>query len=144
MIGRNKHDLSFPALTWVPWVSRSTPKPGCGITMSSARARCPIVDTWWQTETGGILITPLPGAILRSPALQQCRSPASIRQFQRRRQLLRMSTRAVIWSSRDLARTDARTVMVTPTDSRKPTSSDSPVFTPPAMAPEKMRMAITG
>jgi acetyl-CoA synthetase len=26
------------------------------------RKRCPIVDTWWQTETGGILITPLPGA----------------------------------------------------------------------------------
>jgi acetyl-CoA synthetase len=26
------------------------------------RNRCPIVDTWWQTETGGILITPLPGA----------------------------------------------------------------------------------
>jgi acetyl-CoA synthetase len=25
-------------------------------------ARCPVVDTWWQTETGGILITPLPGA----------------------------------------------------------------------------------
>jgi len=25
--------------------------------------RCPIVDTWWQTETGGVLITPLPGAI---------------------------------------------------------------------------------
>ncbi len=23
--------------------------------------RCPIVDTWWQTETGGILIAPLPG-----------------------------------------------------------------------------------
>jgi len=27
------------------------------------KGRCPIVDTWWQTETGGILITPLPGAI---------------------------------------------------------------------------------
>jgi acetyl-CoA synthetase len=27
------------------------------------RGECPIVDTWWQTETGGILITPLPGAI---------------------------------------------------------------------------------
>eukprot|EP00850_Spirogloea_muscicola_P006361 SM000030S11370 [mRNA] locus=s30:360284:365994:- [translate_table: standard] len=26
------------------------------------RTRCPIVDTWWQTETGGIMITPLPGA----------------------------------------------------------------------------------
>ena len=25
-------------------------------------SRCPIVDTWWQTETGGILISPLPGA----------------------------------------------------------------------------------
>jgi len=30
-------------------------------------SRCPIVDTWWQTETGGILITPLPGAIAQKP-----------------------------------------------------------------------------
>ena len=29
--------------------------------------RCPIVDTWWQTETGGIMITPLPGAIPTKP-----------------------------------------------------------------------------
>lgn len=29
--------------------------------------RCPIVDTWWQTETGGHLITPLPGAIATKP-----------------------------------------------------------------------------
>ena len=29
--------------------------------------RCPIVDTWWQTETGGILITPLPGATAAKP-----------------------------------------------------------------------------
>ncbi|WP_374605440.1 acetate--CoA ligase [Arenimonas sp.] len=29
--------------------------------------RCPIVDTWWQTETGGILISPLPGAIPAKP-----------------------------------------------------------------------------
>jgi acetyl-CoA synthetase len=29
--------------------------------------RCPIVDTWWQTETGGILISPLPGAIAQKP-----------------------------------------------------------------------------
>ena len=32
------------------------------------RKRCPIVDTWWQTETGGILITPLPGAHILKPA----------------------------------------------------------------------------
>jgi acetyl-CoA synthetase len=29
--------------------------------------RCPVVDTWWQTETGGILITPLPGAVDQKP-----------------------------------------------------------------------------
>jgi acetyl-CoA synthetase len=31
------------------------------------KKRCPIVDTWWQTETGGILITPLPGAVAAKP-----------------------------------------------------------------------------
>jgi acetyl-CoA synthetase len=31
------------------------------------RNRCPIVDTWWQTETGGILITPLPGVNILKP-----------------------------------------------------------------------------
>jgi acetyl-CoA synthetase len=31
------------------------------------KKRCPIVDTWWQTETGGILITPLPGAVPTKP-----------------------------------------------------------------------------
>ncbi len=31
------------------------------------KGRCPIVDTWWQTETGGMLITPLPGAIATKP-----------------------------------------------------------------------------
>ena len=29
--------------------------------------RCPIVDTWWQTETGGIMISPIPGAIATKP-----------------------------------------------------------------------------
>jgi acetyl-CoA synthetase len=33
------------------------------------RGECPIVDTWWQTETGGILITPLPGAIPVKPGM---------------------------------------------------------------------------
>ena len=44
--------------------------------------RCPIVDTWWQTETGGILITPLPGAIdaqagLGDPAVLRRQAGAS-------------------------------------------------------------------
>ena len=35
--------------------------------VNAGKERCPIVDTWWQTETGGILITPLPGAIPTKP-----------------------------------------------------------------------------
>lgn len=31
------------------------------------KEKCPIVDTWWQTETGGILISPLPGAVTLKP-----------------------------------------------------------------------------
>ena len=34
---------------------------------NAGKERCPIVDTWWQTETGGILITPLPGATALKP-----------------------------------------------------------------------------
>ena len=34
-------------------------------------SRCPIVDTWFQTETGGILITPLPGATATKPGSAQ-------------------------------------------------------------------------
>ena len=47
--------------------SRSTPRPGSGTTSTSAASRCPIVDTWWQTETGMILITPLPGVTTTKP-----------------------------------------------------------------------------
>ncbi|MEM8678891.1 MAG: acetate--CoA ligase [Planctomycetota bacterium] len=36
-------------------------------------ARCPIVDTWWQTETGGIMMSPLPGAIPTKPG--SCTKP---------------------------------------------------------------------
>ncbi|MCA9231203.1 MAG: acetate--CoA ligase [Planctomycetales bacterium] len=37
------------------------------------RQRCPIVDTWWQTETGGIMMSPLPGAIPTKPG--SCTKP---------------------------------------------------------------------
>jgi acetyl-CoA synthetase len=40
------------------------------------QGRCPIVDTWWQTETGGHLITPLPGATRSSPDRPRNRSSA--------------------------------------------------------------------
>ena len=47
--------------------------------------KLPIVDTWWQTETGGILITPLPGAMPSSRARPPGRSSASCRRSQGRR-----------------------------------------------------------
>ena len=39
--------------------------------------RCPVVDTWWQTETGAIMITPLPGVTTLKPGPRPGRFPAS-------------------------------------------------------------------
>ncbi len=60
------------------WASPSTPRRGCGTARSSAAGPRPIVDTWWQTETGAIMISALPGVTDdSSPARRRCRSPAS-------------------------------------------------------------------
>lgn len=40
------------------------------------KERCPIVDTWWQTETGGIMISPLPGALPTKPGSATRKSEA--------------------------------------------------------------------
>ena len=60
--------------------------------------RCPIVDTWWQTETGGILITPLPGAqSLRNQARQPCRSSVSSPAWSTMRAARSTALRKAIW-----------------------------------------------
>ena len=71
-----KHDLTSLSSS-ARWASRSTPRPGCGTTSIVGQEKLPIVDTWWQTETGGILITPLPGACRSSPARRRGRSSGS-------------------------------------------------------------------
>jgi Acyl-coenzyme A synthetases/AMP-(fatty) acid ligases len=55
--------------------------------------RCPIVDTWWQTETGSIMITPLPGATPTKPGSATLPSLASTQpsSTQRNRKLTRIS-----------------------------------------------------
>ena len=59
--------------------SRSIPKPGCGITSMIGGERCPIVDTWWQTETGGIMIAPAAGRDSDQARLgARSRCPASV------------------------------------------------------------------
>ena len=60
------HDLSSLRLLG-RWESRSTPRRGAGSTTSSAAGTTPIVDTWWQTETGAIMISPLPGVTTTKP-----------------------------------------------------------------------------
>lgn len=62
----NKHDLS--SLRLLGTVGEPiNPEAWIWYHKNIGKERCPIVDTWWQTETGGILITPIPGAIPTKP-----------------------------------------------------------------------------
>jgi len=62
----NKHDLS--SLRILGTVGEPiNPEAWIWYYNVVGKGKCPIVDTWWQTETGGILITPLPGAIPTKP-----------------------------------------------------------------------------
>ena len=61
-----KHDLS--SLRLLGTVGEPiNPEPWLWYYHVVGNGRCPIVDTWWQTETGGILISPLPGAHALKP-----------------------------------------------------------------------------
>jgi acetyl-CoA synthetase len=62
----DKHDLS--SLTLLGTVGEPiNPEAWIWYHEVIGGGRCPIVDTWWQTETGGILISPLPGATTTKP-----------------------------------------------------------------------------
>ena len=62
----NKHDLS--SLRILGSVGEAiNPEAWMWYYNVIGKGKCPIVDTWWQTETGGILITPLPGATPLKP-----------------------------------------------------------------------------
>ena len=65
--------------------SRSTPRRGSGTARTSAADRAPIVDTWWQTETGAIMISPLPGVTTLEPGSAQRPIPGHLRRDPRRR-----------------------------------------------------------
>ena len=73
-------------------------------------SRCPIVDTWWQTETGGILITPLPGATKLKPGSATRRSSASFRRSSTRPATCRKAPARAISSSPIPGRARSRTV----------------------------------
>ena len=73
--------------------SRSTPRRGSGTTSTSAAGRTPIVDTWWQTETGQILITPLPGVTTTKPGSRDVPVPGHRGRRRRRRRQQRAARR---------------------------------------------------
>ena len=91
--------------------------------------RCPIVDTWWQTETGGILIRPLPGATALKPGsatlpLPGVKPDAGRWRGQRAR---RRDARAISASPTVLARPDAHRV-------RRPRALRADLFLAPSRA----------
>ncbi len=69
-VGPRARREARPLLAAAPRLGRRADQPG-GVDLvpasTSAAGRCPIVDTWWQTETGMILITPLPGITTTKP-----------------------------------------------------------------------------
>jgi acetyl-CoA synthetase len=78
-----KHDLS--SLRLLGTVGEPiNPKAWMWYHETIGGGRCPIVDTWWQTETGAIMITPLPGAIPTKPGSARCPSSVSIRRWSMR------------------------------------------------------------
>ena len=62
-----RHQAASRSSCSARWASRSIPEAWEWYYHVVGEKRCPIVDTWWQTETGGILITPLPGATKLKP-----------------------------------------------------------------------------
>jgi acetyl-CoA synthetase len=106
-------------------------------------ARCPIVDTWWQTETGGHMITPLPGAHALKPG------SASFPMFGVQPAVV---DPAIFWTARPKALWSFSTVgparcvpfMAITTASSRLTLPSTPASISPAMAADETRMAITG
>ena len=64
--------------------SRSTPRPGSGTGRTSAATARPVVDTWWQTETGSIMISPLPGVTDGQARRRDAAAPRRQRRGRRR------------------------------------------------------------
>ena len=111
------------------------------------KGKLPIVDTWWQTETGGILITPLPGAMTTQARLGQPPVPRrSCRRSTRTTAPPPARTRAASSSSRSPGPACCAAPTATPrtSASRRSTSRRTPASTSPATAPGSTTTATSG
>ena len=68
-----------------PSASRSTRRPGSGTAEVIGGGRTPVVDTWWQTETGQLMISPLPGVTSAKPGSAMKAAAGHLRGGRRRR-----------------------------------------------------------
>ena len=106
--------------------------------------RCPVVDTWWQTETGAILITPLPGITKLKPGSATLPFPAS-GPTSSTRQGRPSRSAAAIWSSRGRGpRSRGRSGAIRTATSRPTSRSSAPRPTSPATAPSGTRTGTSG
>ena len=107
--------------------------------------RCPIVDTWWQTETGGILITPLPGATeLKAGSATRPFFGVQPALFDNEGGTLEGANEGNLVITQLLAGTNAHYLLVTTTALSKPTSQPLKACTPQVMVHDVMKMVITG
>ena len=107
--------------------------------------RCPVVDTWWQTETGAILISPLPGATTLKPGQRDVPAPRRRRRRRRRpgqpgADPRRRLPRAHAAVARRCCAASGATRSATATR----TGAGSTGSTSPATAPSATRRATTG
>ena len=107
-------------------------------------SRCPIVDTWWQTETGAAMITPCPAQPRSSPARPAARSSACSPRCSIPRAICSTAQPMAVWSSPTAGRGRcARCGAITTAFSRH-ISAPSRATTSLATAAAAMRMVITG
>ncbi len=108
--------------------------------------KLPIVDTWWQTETGGILITPLPGAMTTKPGSATRPFFGVVPQVVKEDGSPAGPTKAATSSSTSPGPACCAAPTATPrtSASRKSTSAGSRASTSPATARGSMRTATTG
>jgi acetyl-CoA synthetase len=108
------------------------------------KGRCPIVDTWWQTETGGIMIAPLPGATPTHPARRRARCPASWLTYRRAKANQSAQTRAATSSSRARFPLCCGRFTATTSVIKNNTGRELKAFTSPATARGAMQTATSG
>ena len=106
--------------------------------------RCPVVDTWWQTETGMIMVTPCPGPSPPSRGRRPSRSPGSTPTSWTTTATRSASPVAATSCSGSPGRQCCGGSTATPSGTRTPTGAGSRAATSPATGPSGTRTATSG